>query len=820
MQAYQAAAAAGADTTNPIVLENRRQGTTDWAIPYPGKSVAGDLAGQVKGFASANSVNRGGSIDLKVSVASPGPVTWSVYRLGWYQGLGGRFLQSGQFEGITQPACTTDGTTGMLTCPWAASATLDVPGDWLSGIYFVVLTRGDYQNTVQFIVRDDAATDAVVAMVPVNTLQAYNNYPDGVGKSLYDFNSGGNRTALGTMRATKVSFDRPYAQSGVSGKMFNSIYAARFLESRGWPVAYITNDDLDRAPDFISRQRALVSTGHDEYWTGAMYSAAEQSRDSGVDLGFLGGNDIFWQVRYEASTSGADRRVVVCYKSTTLDPETNPAAKTVLFREVGRPEQKIMGAQYLNGHGETSQDFPWLVINADHWMYRGTGLVNGSTIPRLVGGEVDVLDPAYPVPQGTRWRLARSPIVDTTGQSQFQDAWLYTAPSGAVVFDAGTWRINPALGGVAPYDDQRVRTMVGNLLARFSSFSLSTKIARDGGADRYATAVLVSRHAFPNTSGGTVLIATGTDFPDALAAAPVTAGQGPVLLVPQDSVPPVVLDELIRLAPSKVIVAGSASVVSDGVVGQIASATGATVERLGGVDRYETAAKLSANAFSPGTPIAYVATGLDYPDALAAAAAGAHLGGPVLLTRPNELDAFTAAELRRLMPKRIAVVGGPNVVSDTTMQQLRSFAPEVVRLAGPDRYETSRAVSRDMRGPGESALAALATGVDFPDALAAGPAVAALGGSLVLVGSTLPAGAAEDLVRSRPSTVLAVGGTGVVSANVLSAAASLFDVVNGLSSPTATPSNGPETKVFGEPLTGSPDKLEGSSTDLGITARP
>jgi putative cell wall-binding protein len=214
------------------------------------------------------------------------------------------------------------------------------------------------------------------------------------------------------------------------------------------------------------------------------------------------------------------------------------------------------------------------------------------------------------------------------------------------------------------------------------------------------------------------------------------------------------------------------------------------VQRAEGPDRYATAAKLSEGAFAPDVPVAYVATGLNFPDALAAGAAGAHFGGPVLLTKGDTLQPATATELARLKPKRIVVVGGPDVVSSTTEAQLRSLAPEVVRLAGADRWETSRAVARDMRGTREAQMVSLATGGDFPDALSAGPAVAALGGSLVLVGTTLAPGMAEEVLRNEPALIVAVGGPSVVSASVLDRARAMFDDTNGLTATQAAPSNG------------------------------
>lgn len=795
-------AAAAVDTTNPIVLENRKPGTSGWRIPAAGKEIGADTARPIKGYMSATSVDTGEPIDLKVSVATPGDFDWGVYRMGWYQGLSGRLITNGTAPGITQPACPMNSSTGMLSCPWSSTLTFDTTG-WLSGIYLVVLTQGRYQNWAQFVVRDDAQQGAIVAMLPVNTWQAYNSYPEGPGKSLYEFNSGGANTLAGTVRAVKVSFDRPYAWSGVSFKLWESVWTAGYLESRGWPVKYITNVDLDRDPGIAAGQAALFSLGHDEYWTGAMYTAAEQTRDAGVDLAFLGGNDVFWQVRYEAA-GGVDRRVMVGYKIASLDPVTTLAQKTILFRDIGRAEQRLIGEQFdLHGEMTPAADAAWVVRSPDHWVYRGTGLVTGSRLPYLVGGEVDRFMSNYPAPTATfRNLLSSSPIVDVHGHAGISDSWIYRAPSGADVFAAGTWRINQALGGIGKYDNVHIRTVMGNILARAEEFVLSATFARDGGLNRYETAVLVSRRHF-DTTGGTVVIATGNNFPDALSATPVTHGEGPVLLVTANEIPAVVRDELTRLAPSRVIIAGAASVVSDAVAAEIADLTGATVERRGGGDRYETAALLSAGTFQPGVPVAYVATGLDFPDALAAGSAAAMNGGPVLLNRGTSLLPATLAELQRLKPQRIVVVGGTGVVPDAVLSQLRSLSPQVVRLAGLDRYETSRAITRDLHGVSEVSTAYLATGLDFPDALAAAPAVASTGGVLVLSNATLGPGAAEEIVRNRVGQVIVIGGTGAVSNTVVNQARSLFDSVGtGLRAAPVAPDD--ETAPPGAPEAAPP----------------
>jgi hypothetical protein len=210
------------------------------------------------------------------------------------------------------------------------------------------------------------------------------------------------------------------------------------------------------------------------------------------------------------------------------------------------------------------------------------------------------------------------------------------------------------------------------------------------------------------------------------------------------------------------------------VMDAASAAAQVTAVRVSGLDRYGTAASLSRRTFAPGVPVAYVATGADYPDALAAGAAGAQLGGPVLLTAQGALPPATLAELGRLQPQRIVVVGGAAVVSDGILNRAAGLARQAVRLSGADRYQTAFAIARDLGAPASIHTVGLAKGLGFPDALAAGPAVAAAGGSLLLVGATVTPGLAEELVRSDPERVLVAGLAGAVPAGVIAQVNALF----------------------------------------------
>jgi len=190
-----------------------------------------------------------------------------------------------------------------------------------------------------------------------------------------------------------------------------------------------------------------------------------------------------------------------------------------------------------------------------------------------------------------------------------------------------------------------------------------------------------------------------------------------------------------------------------------------SVRRVAGNDRYGTAAQVSAESFNPGVPVAYVATGADFPDALAAGPAAAQAGGPVLLTARSSLPAATINELLRLRPSQINVLGGTGAVSDAVIAALRQYATSGVvrRFAGADRFGTAAQLSSEVFAPG-APVAYVATGRDFPDALAGGVAAARYGGPVLLVtANAIPAATAAELSRLRPSSIVLLGGTGVVS---------------------------------------------------------
>lgn len=190
------------------------------------------------------------------------------------------------------------------------------------------------------------------------------------------------------------------------------------------------------------------------------------------------------------------------------------------------------------------------------------------------------------------------------------------------------------------------------------------------------------------------------------------------------------------------------------------------VDRFFGNDRYATAADIALKTFAPGVPVVYVATGSNYPDALAGGAAAARDGGPVLLVTRDGIPAATRSAIEHLDPFRIEVLGGAGVVSQAVQDQLHLMAPGGAhRLAGANRYETAAVIARTFSIPVGTAY--VATGTDYPDALAGVPAAGLSDGPILLVTPTgIPAATAERLDRLDPQRIVVLGGNGAVSPSV------------------------------------------------------
>ena len=463
---------------NPTQAENTCLGTTDWQATLP----AGP-ANAIMGYVAPASVERGQPLQLYVSTLAP-IYQFDIFRLGWYAGLGGRLMyRSPPLVGVDQPAPLFDPATRMVSASnWLEPVVIHIPTSWVSGVYVVKLISSDgFMRYTLFVVRDDASHAQIQIVIPFLTYQAYNTWG---GYSLYD-GSNENGEQISSLRATAVSFDRPYALGEGLGDLPRwDVDSVRWFERMGYDVTYVADTDLESGTYATHGHRLIVVSGHAEYWSSAMRTALTSARDIGTSLAFLGGDDVYWRVRLQDSALGPNR-VEVCYRFAALDPlsATSPGEATVRWRDppLEQPEGALLGAMYTGIYRGnlpltfTAAAAPWLA---------GTGLRPGSLVPGLIGTEVD----AVYVPTTAALYHGVTVLATTyiAGQYTTQNecsacghwaaATLYVANSGAHVFDAGSlqfvWGLddasfNPtttASGTVSPAFQLFMRHLVGYLL--------------------------------------------------------------------------------------------------------------------------------------------------------------------------------------------------------------------------------------------------------------------------------------------------------------------------------------------------------------------
>lgn len=445
-------------TDNVIVRENAQLGTSSWRIP------AGHVAStQIQAYAGSTYVLPGKSITLYVSTQKAGVhYRIDVYRLGWYQGLGGRLMfssseQVGHAQGYYNLAahrlldcasCLVDKQTGMVEANWQPSYTLQIPSDWTTGVYLVKFTDASgWQTYAPFDVLGNF-NSTYVAVTPDTTYAAYNDWG---GSSLYDRDGVSTVTELGNEpKGVKVSFDRPYDQeAGSSQVLVYEVDAIRWMERQGYDLSYISNVYLQNDPGQLLHHKAYLSLGHDEYWTKEMRDAVEQARDKGVGLAFLGADAAYWQMRFEPDSAGVPDRTIVCYKVLTTDHDLaddplfgqDNTRLTTLWRDpaLGRPENELVGVMFSD-LTHKQQGFPWRVSpDANSPLLKGTGLQPGQAYGcGLVGYEWDRVFANDGVTPAGLQVLGASPTVNDSGHPDSSNTTYYIAPSGAMVFATGS----------------------------------------------------------------------------------------------------------------------------------------------------------------------------------------------------------------------------------------------------------------------------------------------------------------------------------------------------------------------------------------------
>ncbi|MEU6340875.1 N,N-dimethylformamidase beta subunit family domain-containing protein [Streptomyces sp. NPDC046977] len=473
-----------------VRAENARPGDRDWGL----RSRGGDRA--IEGFADRVSVLPGEEFRLLVSTTDR-TYRAEAFRMGWYGGAQARRVwASGDLPGRREEVPGPQGATRTVSAArWGPGVAVRTRG-WPEGAYLVRLTAGESgaQRYVPLTVRSRAAAGRVVLVNAVPTWQAYNTWG---GRSLYH-GPGGAADYAG--RSLAVSCDRPYDRDGAPLFLTYEQPAVALAESLGLPLAYATGMDVDREPELLAGARAVVSLGHDEYWTPAMRGRVTAARDSGTNVAFLGANACFRRIRLEPTALG-ERRLVVCYKSDwPRDPLNgkDDAAVTTDWREPPhpRPENALTGTLY-ESNGTSAA---YAVAEPGHWLLEGTGATSATRFANLVGTEYDRVTGAPPTPRPIEI-IAHSPLV-CRGVRSFHDTAYYTVAGGAGVFNAGTMRWVGSLKGDGGHGTSRAATrftrrVTTNLLRVFAEGPAGRRHPAQDNLDRfrpYAGDAVAERH--------------------------------------------------------------------------------------------------------------------------------------------------------------------------------------------------------------------------------------------------------------------------------------------------------------------------------------
>lgn len=467
---------------SPTAIENRKPGTTDWQLTRVKINEGNYRTSLIEGYASRQSVLPGEEIAFYVSTRPAREFTLDLYRMGYYGGTGGRHLKRlGPLEGREQPVPEM-GEKRLRECQWEESTSLVIPDDWQSGVYLGKLTTVQetesepyWQSYVIFVVRSRKPA-SVVFQVSDNTWQAYNRWP--VNESLYTNPDGAQAPGVA------VSFDRPYGKyvqitdnplSIGSGEFLLWEFPLCFwLEKEGYSVSYVSNSDLvDRSA--IDGADVLLSVGHDEYWDVRQFRTVQQAIDAGMNVLWLCGNSVFIDSPFSASATGVPNRIIErkgCYGELRQDETDSYAGILGALQSTAPDERKIMGVRSVvpfNGGGD------WTCRNPGHWVFGGTGMAEGDSIPGLVGWEHH----GEPDPEREDLEILAAGKVWAGGVREgAYSSVIFPGPKGNVVFNASTifWSQGLASppGHWVPYShfsrphgpDERVITMTRNLLAR------------------------------------------------------------------------------------------------------------------------------------------------------------------------------------------------------------------------------------------------------------------------------------------------------------------------------------------------------------------
>lgn len=463
-----------------VIAENRRPGTTSWRIP------ASVPIGGIEGFADHNYADVGTRVGFYVSTRARSYHV-DAYRMGWYQGKGARLVwASGTIAAVRQPACQLTAGINLVSCAdWHRSFSLVLTSAFVQGDYlFKLVASGRDQAYVPLTVWSPTSHATYLIMSRTFTEEGWNafggySYYQGVGPCTLD------APAYPVCnRARVVSFDRPYDTGEGSSDFLGDEYPLiRYCEEHGLDVAYVTDVTVDEHPSIVANHRVLLSLGHDESWSYPERLGLVDAERKGVNVIFFGAAAVLRHVRLEPSPLGADR-LEVDYRDPSEDPLNGRAsAMEVTGNTWSSPPtdwsaEPFVGEVY-SGYLEPGLSAPFVVADAHSWVYAGTGLHDGSVLPRVIASDIDHVD-EYPGMPTNLTVLGHSPIPlskaytnqGTWGADTYSDMTYYTDPrSEAGIVDTGNNNWINAMGYSCPRTglcaSSELQKITGNLLWLF-----------------------------------------------------------------------------------------------------------------------------------------------------------------------------------------------------------------------------------------------------------------------------------------------------------------------------------------------------------------
>jgi hypothetical protein len=546
-----AAGPCGPPVTSVIACENTQPGDpqSDWFVDGSGDQT-------IQGFATQMSVNVGQTVTFKINTPSSN-YHLDILRLGYYQGNGARKIVSNMKPTAklpqTQPACNTYSDTGLIDCGnWSASASWNVPSTAVSGLYIAHLVRDDAQDPggdslIYFVVRNDASHSDVLVQTSDESWQAYNTYG---GNSLYQCTVAcPPGSPSGYKGADAVSYNRPFHTCDDDQGRTCPFYAEwpmiMWLEQNGYDVSYTSEGDVASSASLLLNHKLFISSGHDEYWSASQRANVEAARDKGVSLAFFSGNEVFWKTRWGADPAGSANRVVTSYKEThydtiPVDPQDPPTWTGSWMdprysppSDGGNPQNGLTGQLFNVNFGTSDIKVPSTYSKLRLW--RGTAVASlAAGQSRTLAPGVGTLGYEWDVDPDNGFRPAGLLDMSSTtvsGAQVFTDygttvndsgtathhLTLYRAPSGALVFGAGTvqwaWGLsneNPSQANPDPVMEQATVNLFGDMGAQPATLTSGLTAATKSTDTTPPTSTITSPSSGSSVADGSQMTISGT----------------------------------------------------------------------------------------------------------------------------------------------------------------------------------------------------------------------------------------------------------------------------------------------------------------------